>query len=153
VLGAILHTTGRRVESVRALMRGGGLDVADVLALELSGGAPASVASTGTLRPGQPRQWELRYYCEDGMLLHDLARGTLTAHANDGEVIAPPPGEAYPTGAPVRRLIDLVLGEADNPAPGWLGAHVTDVVAAAYRSAGDAGTPRTVPHVDRAGAR
>jgi predicted dehydrogenase len=96
------------------------------------------------LRLGQPSQWEFRYYCSRGFVLQDLAAGRLEIHPDDGEtVVAPelPPAELYPAGAPVRRLIDLVLGEGDNPAPGNLGAHVVDVVDAAYRSAEAHGAP------------
>lgn len=142
-LGCVLGATDLPVRSVRALTRGAPLDLTDALLLEFAGQAVGTVASTGTLRPGQPAQWELRYYGERGLVLQDLARGTLAAHPHGGPPITPaalPPDAVYPTRAPVHRLVDLVLGSTRNPAPGALGARVTDVVAAAYRSADRGGS-------------
>ena len=148
-LANIAHTTGRPVRTVAAQMRGLALpvDVADALLLELDGGAIVTLASVGSLHVGNAVQWEFRYYGSSGYLLQDLDGGTLTLHRHDGTSVDEPPLPAdrrYPAGSPVRRLIDLILGGGENPAPGWLGAHVVEVIAAAYRSAANGGTVQPV---------
>lgn len=152
-IASITYTTGTQVTSVAARMRSFDLpvDLADALVLEFNGGAIGAVTSIGSLRLGQPSQWEFRYYCTRGFVLHDLAAGRLEIHTDDADtVVAPdlPSAELYPADAPVRRLIDLALGDHDNPAPGDLGAHVVDVVEAAYRSAGSGGVPVPTPRPD-----
>jgi predicted dehydrogenase len=145
-MGMVLWVTGQRVTEVAAMMESFDLplDLSDAIGYRLEAGAIGTVASTGTLRPGQPSQRELRYYGSEGFLLQELALGKLAYHGNDGTVEEYPDlgaDEIYPTGAPARELVDLILDrhpdEGASQAPGELGARTVEFLEAAYRSAAD----------------
>jgi predicted dehydrogenase len=136
----VLWLTGARATDVSAYMESRDLavDVADAIAFRLDSGAVGTMASTGTLRPGQAQQQELRYYGTEGFLLQELIHGKLSIHRNDGSVEELPdlaPDELYPAHAPARSLVDLILGRGENRAPGEAGARVVELLEAAYRSA------------------
>ena len=139
-LGLVLWTTGLRATAVSAFMEAFDLpvDLVDAVSFRLANGAVGSIGSTGTLRPNQPWQIEFRYYGSEGFVLHDLARGELAAHFNDGtsETFTPlEPEEMSPPMAPARCLVDLILGDGENLAPGDIGAAAVEVLEAAYLSA------------------
>lgn len=142
----MLHVTGLRAASVTAHMRSFGLrvDLADAISYELAGGAIGTMASVGSVRPGQPTQQEFRYYGSDGLLLQDLAGGRLAAWFNDGTSQTwgdLTEQEMYPAHATAGCLVDLICGGTHNPAPGELGARTVEFLAAAYRSAASGGVP------------
>jgi predicted dehydrogenase len=144
-MAMVLWTTGRRVTEVTALMdnRDLAVDLVDAIAYRLDNGAVGTLASTGSLRPGQPSQQEFRYYGTEGFVLQDLLAGTVVAHFNDGtsEELDPlGPDEVFPSAAPSRSFADLIAGHGENRAPAVTGAHVVEFLEAAYRSAGAGGT-------------
>lgn len=150
----LLHVTGRRATSVAARMQSFGLpvDLADAISFELAGGTIGTIASVGSVRPGQPTQQEFRYYGTEGLLLQDLAAGRLCAWFNDGTSHVwddLSPDELYPAHATARCLVDLIAGGTENPAPGQVGADTVEFVHAAYRSAAAGGAPITVSASDR----
>jgi predicted dehydrogenase len=140
-----LWVTGRRAVEVHAYMENRDLavDLVDAFSYRLDNGAIGTVASTGTLRPGQARQQELRYYGTEGFLLQDLFHGRLSLDGNDGTVehfddLAE--DELYPTGAPSACLVDLVRGVGENLADATSAVATVELLEAAYASV-RAGTP------------
>ena len=139
-MGMVHWLTGARAEEVFALManRDLAVDLVDAISYRLDGGAIGTMSSTGSLRPRQPQQQELRYYGTEGFLLQEIWAGKLELHRNDGTVeVVPPLGadEVYPAGAPSAGLVDLVLGRGENLAPPEPGAAATEFLELAYLSA------------------
>jgi predicted dehydrogenase len=149
-MGMVLWATGRRVTDVSAYMsnRDLAVDLVDGIAYRLDNGAVGTMGSTGSLRPGQPSQQEMRYYGSEGFVLQDLLGGTVVAHFNDGtsEELEPLTSEEiFPSAAPSRGFADLIAGRADNRAPAIPAAHVVEFLEAAYRSASSGGERVTIP--------
>jgi predicted dehydrogenase len=144
VIGAICHATGDRVETVTAYLSHAGLavDLAVSAAARLGSGALLSLASAGTLRPGDDAAQTVRYFGAAGYACHDLRRATLTWRAGSGAQhhIKPAPGqEPYPHWAPVRELIALARTPADartgSDAPGEAAARAVELTECLYLSA------------------
>jgi predicted dehydrogenase len=114
------------------------MDIYDALALELENGAIVTLASTG-VTPLERRDYEVRVFGTEGILLLELWRGTMTLAPVKGgrEVNYPdlPPAEIYPERAPAANLVDAILGIAPNLSPGTLGLAAMEVIEAACRSA------------------
>lgn len=143
-IGMVLWATGRHVTEVSAYManRDLAVDLVDAVAYRLDNGAVGTMGSTGSLRPGQPQQQELRYYGTEGFVLQDLLQGTVVAHLNDGSSEEMEPlgaDEVYPAEATGRALADLIAGRGENRAPGAPAARAVEFLEAAYRSAGRGG--------------
>jgi predicted dehydrogenase len=141
-MGMVFWVTGLCATEVYAHMERHDLDVdlVDAIAFRLSGGAVGTMASTGSLRPGQDQQQELRYYGTDGLVVQDLIHGRTAAYFNDGTSVEPDdlaPDEIYPTYATARCLADLIRGEAENLAPGEPAAATVEFLEACYASAAD----------------
>lgn len=141
-MGMLFWLSGARAVEVSAYMesRDAPVDLADAISYRLDSGAVGTMAATGTLRPGQPQQQELRYYGTEGFLLQELTHGKLAIHRNDGTVDEPDelsPEELYPAGAPARALVDLVLGRGENLGPPEPAARTVEFLEAAYQSAAE----------------
>lgn len=140
-IGLVLHVTDLPVRDVSAYLNYAGLsvDVADAIAFRFENGAVGSIASTGNLRPGEPKQQEFRYYGTDGFALHDLVTGALTIQRSGKrpELLEPREGsEVYPQGAPSRHLADLIAGRTtENLAQGYIGARSVEFLEAVYAAA------------------
>lgn len=140
--GMQFHVTGGRATRVYAEMeqRDLAVDLVDAIAFRLDGGAVATMASTGNLRPGDPAQQEFRYYGTEGFALHDLVTGELAVRYADGReeaLTGDAAGDPYPSHAPGRHLTDLVDGRTtQNVAPPREATRVVEFLDAAYRSAG-----------------
>ena len=146
----IFRITGLRPQQVTAGMNwlDTEVDVVDAINVQLSNGALGVLASTGNLRPGDAGQHNLSVYGSRGYLLLDLVAGTLTVRRQDNTVESPPPlppEERYPRFAPANNFVDVILGNAENLAPGdEVGRTTVLFVDAAYRSAARGGAPVTV---------
>ena len=145
-MGMVLWATGCRPTEVAAFMEQRDLqvDLVDAIVYRLDNGAIGTMASTGSVAPGQPTQHEFRYYGTEGLILQDLVTGEVGIHYNDGRVeqVGPlPDGEAYPAHLPSQRFAELVAGRGENLAPGDSAAHVVEFLEAAYRSAESDGMP------------
>ena len=84
------------------------------------------------------RNYEVRVYGTEGMLLMELWKGTMALHRRDGQVRSYPelqPQDIYPMYAPAANLVDVVLGLAENGSPADLGVSAMCVIEAACRSA------------------
>jgi predicted dehydrogenase len=139
-MGMVCWVTDRRVLEVAAFMetRDLAVDLADAIAYRFEGGAAGTMSSTGSLRPGQAHQQEIRYYGTAGFVLQDLVTAAVEIHLNDGtsEVMSPaPPEQAYLTHAPGRGFADLIAGRGENLAPPVPAAHTVEFLEATYRSA------------------
>jgi predicted dehydrogenase len=141
-MGMVLWVTGERATEVCAKMANAGLavDLVDAITYTLDSGAMGTMASTGSLQPGQAQQQELRYYGTDGYILQELLAGTLTVQRNGVEVeIAEPMSaeEVYPAHATARCLVDLLRGVGENRGPAEPAAATVEFLEAAYRSAAE----------------
>lgn len=137
---ALTHTTDQAAAQVFAMMTNHGLDVdvTDALTIRLTGGAVATLASTGTLPEGIPHRNVLRYYGTAGTVEHDLQYGTAVIHRADGtlrRVTQPTSDPAWPRYAPVQAFARLIAGTGPNHAPGAAAAAAVDLVEAAHASA------------------
>jgi predicted dehydrogenase len=151
-MGLIFWTTGLRATEVSAFLDefGLGVDLVDAISFRFDNAALGTMGSTGSLRPNQPWQIDFRYYGSEGFLVHDTVGGQLSAYFNDGtsEVFPPlEPAEISPPSAPARCLVDLILDQGANLAPGEIGARTVEFLEAAYRSAAESRTV-TVEELD-----
>jgi predicted dehydrogenase len=144
-MGMVFWVTGRRAVEAFAYMEKFdlGVDLVDAVSYRLDNGAIGTMGATGSLRPGQDENQEIRYYGSEGEIRQDLIHGKADVYYNDGasEVLPPLAGEdIYPKHLPSRTLADLVLGKGENLAPGSVAAHTVELLEAAYRSA-ESGRP------------
>jgi predicted dehydrogenase len=145
----LLWITGLRPARVSALTAGFELavDLADAVAIEFDGGAIGSLASTGSVLPGQDEILEYRVFGADGHVRWDVNDGQASIHGRDGSIRrlpVPPPEERYPEGAPARDLVRVAAGGEPSGSPAALGALTVGFVDAMYRSA-RTGRPQEVP--------
>ena len=137
-MGMVLWATGARAIEVNAKMSNAGLevDLVDAISYTLDNGAIGTMAATGSIKPGQGEQLELRYYGSDGYLLQQPLTGTLTVQRDGSppEVSETPVEDIYPAHATARCLVDLVRGEGENRAPARPAAATVEFLEAAYRS-------------------
>jgi len=113
------------------------IDVYDALNIRLRDDCLVSLASTGDTMLSD-RQFELRIFGTEGMILMELWKGTLEFHPRKGGVRIYPKlqsDEIYPMYQPSTNLVDLVLGLASNGSPGELGHYAMTIIDAACRSA------------------
>jgi len=138
-MGMVLWATGARAVEVNARMANVGLDVdlVDAISYTLDNGAIGTMAATGSVKPGQGEQLELRYYGSDGYILQQPLTGTLTIQSDGSppELVDTPADDVYPAYATARCLVDLVRGEGENHAPAEPAAATVEFLEAAYRSA------------------
>jgi predicted dehydrogenase len=131
--------TGGRLSEVFARFDNGGtqVDVYDALSLKLDDGTLVSVASNGATMPSE-RNYEVRIYGEEGMLLLELWKGTMAWHNRRGEVKSYPDlgeNEIYPMFAPAENFVDVMAGKAANGSPGSTGVFAMQVIEASIASA------------------
>ena len=132
--------TGLQPRQVSAHMESFDLpvDLADAIAVRFAGGAVGTLTSVGSVRDKGRDLLELRLFGAAGAVVADFAAGTAEIRDGDGRVERLPRigrRDVYPLHAPARHLADLVAGDAENQAPGALGALTVAFVSAAYRSA------------------
>jgi len=113
------------------------IDVYDALNIRLLDDCLVSLASTGDTMLSD-RQFELRVFGTEGMILMELWKGTLEFHPRKGSLQIYPklqPDEIYPMNQPAINFVDLILGTASNGSPGELGHYAMTIIDAACRSA------------------
>ncbi len=135
----ISYLTGTRPREVFARFDNDGarVDLYDTIDLKMEDGCLVSIASTG-VTPDDRRNFEVRVFGTEGVLLLELWQGTMEFHAMDGRRIEVAPltaEEIFPARAPAVNLVDAVLSNAANRSPGWLGLAATEVIEGACRSA------------------
>jgi len=139
-MGMALWVTGRRAVEVFAYMENYDLavDLVNAYSFRLDNGAIGTMASSGAMRPHQQLDQGFVYTGSKGCLRQDMAGGRLEAQYNDGTSEEFPDlaeDERYPAHVPARGLVDVILGEGENRAPGEVGARVVEFLDAGYRSA------------------
>lgn len=146
ILGAIVGSTGVPISVVTQVATNPALttpervrsatdvEVSASCVFTAADGAAINITSNGA---SSTVRWALTFNGTEGTVDWDLASGIAnlttpkvesasTVHSKD----------AYPAGAPSTLLIQLAAGgDGSNPAPGCLGAHLVDVVAATYDAA------------------
>jgi len=113
------------------------IDVYDALNIKLQDGCLVNLASTGDTMLTD-RQFEVRLFGTEGMILMELWKGSMEFHPRRGEVQVFPklaPEDVYPMFQPAANLVDVVAGLAGNGSPGELGHYAMTVIDAACRSA------------------
>jgi predicted dehydrogenase len=113
------------------------VDVYDALSIKLEDDTLISVATHGAPMLSD-RQFELRVYGTEGMILMDLWKGTMEFHDRRCNVTRFPDvheADVYPLYAPAENLVDVVVGTAPNRAPGTCGVSAMEMIEAACVSA------------------
>lgn len=111
-------------------------DVYDVLTVTMENGALVSIASTGAT-PLAERNYEVRVYGTEAILLLELWKGTLEFIPFEGERKNYPPlpkEHIYPDRGPALNFIDAILGRAPNGSDGRLGLASMEIIEAACDS-------------------
>ncbi len=149
-----LYITGLQPVLVQALMDNldVAVDVVDAITVRLDNGALLTLGSTGAVCAGQGKH-DLQVYGDRGWIDLDYIVSTGTIHYADGteEALAPDPqagdlefgdpeGYAYPTRAPARNLVEVILGRAASGSPAEIGLRTVEILEAAYRSAASGGS-------------
>lgn len=139
-MGMVFWVTGRRVFQVFSFMENFDLqvDLVDSISYRMDNGAIGTMGGTGSVGMGQDQNQEFRYYGTNGQIRQDIIHGNADVSYNDGtsEILEALTGdEIYPIHLPSRRLVDIVLGEGENPAPGRIAARCVEFLEAAYKSA------------------
>ena len=112
-------------------------DLYNALTITLESGALVSLASTGAT-PLAERNYEVRVFGSEAILLLELWRGTMTLVGFDGKRTEFKPlaeAERYPSQSPALNFIDAILGQAANGSPGDLGLASMEIIEAACKSA------------------
>ncbi|PZU36365.1 MAG: hypothetical protein DI573_13815, partial [Microbacterium sp.] len=138
--GAITSATDRAFTEVAAFTanRGAAVDIDDVVAFRLEGGATGTAASTGTLPAGLPMRHQVRYIGAEGIVEHDLLWSTARMDGLDGRIRAHRPTHIeppYAAAAPVTAFLSLLEGAGGNPAPVRPAAAAVAAIEALLRSA------------------
>jgi predicted dehydrogenase len=148
-IGMLLYVTGVAPVEVFAHTRSSGLsvDIVGAVAFTLDGGAIGTLGGTGSIGSSQKQMHELRYFGSEGFAIQNILLGeTTVVSANGDETTVGPTRRSEPVAnrAPARAFADLVAGRGPNYAPGDVGAHAVDFVAALYRSA-ESGRSEPIP--------
>jgi predicted dehydrogenase len=112
-------------------------DIYDALTITMENGALVSIASTGAT-PLSERNYEVRIYGTEGIVLLELWKGEAVFIPFEGErrVLPPlPPDGIYPDRGPLDNFVDAALGLAPNGSDGRLGFASMQVIGAAVESA------------------
>ena len=147
-MGMVFWVTELRATEVSAIMEKFDLavDLVGAISYRMENGAVGSMGATGSIRQDQPGDQRVLYFGSRGFLRQDLINGRMDIYYNDGtsEIINDmTEEEIYPAHLPSRSFVDLILGDAENMAPGRFGAYTVEFLDAAYRSAASGETART----------
>jgi predicted dehydrogenase len=140
----LLWMTGLQLDRLFAFVENRELavDLVDAVSMRFAGGALGTMSSTGSLLPEHEEVLEYRIFCRDGFICFDVNGGTATIHTAGGTEHLPrlDPAARYPSWEPVRNLVAIAGGGAENGSPAEIGLATVEFVDAMYRSA-RAGVP------------
>ncbi len=137
----LVFVTGLRFESVYAVTgkSTSGVDYYDAVAARAVGGATVSLSGASTVPKHVGMHTDVRIYGTEGCLFFDNERARLELRRLDGEdeiIAIPEGGAAYDGRLPVHRFAALCAGKpVVNASDAEVGARVTEVLDALYRSA------------------
>ena len=116
-----------------------GVELHDAIAIRFANSAIGTISGASNHGAGNGKhQLELRFVGSRGQLLLDLEREALWRYRGpDDDVRVPvePDAGRYEGSGPVDAIIDLARGRGVNRSPAELGARVTEILEAVYRSA------------------
>lgn len=115
------------------------VDIYDAAVIRFTSGATGTLSGAATAPKHRGFQLDLRVFGTEGMLLFDIERERMEIRRHDGAdyVMSVKPGDGgYPMDRALNTFVDLCLGvEAENQAPGEVGARSVEVLEALYNSA------------------
>ena len=125
----------------------------------MDNGALASVGSTGAVHGGSGKR-DIQVYSNHGWVVLDSIAGTGVFHQVDGstEILGPASGEAglrqsgypvYPSRAPAKHFVEVILGQSVNRSPGEYGWRAVELLGAACLSAARGGQAVSVASLYR----
>jgi predicted dehydrogenase len=124
-----------------------GVELHDAIAIRFANGAIGTISGASNHGGDNGKhQLEVRFVGSRGQLLLDLEREALWRYRGPGDdvrVPVQPDAGRYEGSGPVDAIVDLARGRGVNRSPAELGARVTEILEAAYRSAAT-GAPVTI---------
>ncbi|QNK83283.1 Gfo/Idh/MocA family protein [Nakamurella sp. PAMC28650] len=142
-VAVLLSATGLHAVSVSAYSNFAGLrvDLADSLAIEMSDGSVATIATTGSVQSHSSRIEEYRFFASEGHACLDTVHGSLEI-ARGGQPLTAEPTLTEAQANPEKATSIALVAAAIDPdractlaAPGEIGADVVALLAAASESA------------------
>jgi len=150
LIGLLLYITGLRARRVQAMMNNLGrrVDMVDVISVEFANGALGLIGGTGN--SNRNRRISMEVFCREGCYLFDSVSGLAALRTADGaeEHLKLTPLSDQRS-AVTHNFVDVILGKAENLAPGEVGWRAVEVLDAAYRSARENGRPVTIEELYR----
>ncbi len=134
LVSEILWVTGMRVASVSCQMDSLPVDNRAGLVLGLENGSFATIATIGDSRH-KDRRVRNTIGCSDGTITVEGFDFLTTIQPEGGEPQSFSESDLPPVHGPVENFIDAIQGHGEVLSPGEHGAHVVEVIEAAYRSA------------------
>ncbi len=142
IASLLLFATGLTPVSVQAFAggdtpRADGWDGVAFRCGEAPGAAVGTIASTGTVAPGNPTVERIDLFGDRGHAAYDMAGGTLRIRGYDGTTLddkVEAESERYPRAAPSERLVAALAGSGGILAGGELGLLTVEFIEAAARS-------------------
>ena len=148
--GLLLYVTGLRAHRVQAMMSSLGrkVDMVDAISAEFENGALGLVGGTGN--SNRNRRMSVEVFCEAGCYMLDSVSGLATLRKADGteEALGCTPLSGQRS-AVTHNFVDVILGQAQNLAPGEVGWRAVELLDAAYRSARENGRPVSIEELYR----
>lgn len=134
LISEMLWVTGLRARRVTALMDTTPADMRATLSIELSNGAVASITTIGDSHLSARRVRNV-FGAEHGTIIvvGFEFETSISLHGQETQKFRE--SDLAPVASPIANFADAVLGKADLFSPGEHGAHVVEVVEAAYESA------------------
>jgi predicted dehydrogenase len=146
-IGLVFRLLDVHAVKVAAFMKTHGLplDLVDALTVEYENDAIGNFSGIGNA--SSPKFHYLQIYGELGRIEMDIALKEALVFRHDRRKDPPrrfADQTVWPAEAPVRNLVDIVLGRGENGSPGDIGWRAVEVLDAAYRSARQGGNAVTV---------
>jgi predicted dehydrogenase len=134
LISELLWVVGRPARSVSAWMDDATSDMQAIVSIALDGGPTGTVTAIGNSRfPG--RRVHNTYYGSAATATVDGLPFRVTVARPNSQVESLAESDLPPPLSPVANFVDVILGRAPLAAPPEHGAHVTELLEAAYRSA------------------
>jgi len=112
------------------------VDVYNAINMKLADGTLVTLGTHGATMMSE-RNYEIRIYGTEGMILLELWKGKMEYHDIDCNIERfpdIPEADIYPMHAPAGNMVDVILGEAENLSPGRLGLYAMKVIEGACES-------------------
>lgn len=144
-IGLLLYVTGLRARRVQAMMNNLGrkVDMVDAISVEFENGALGLIGGTGNAHHNH--RLSMGVYCEAGCYVVDtLAHFAALRKADGTQETLEWTRLTDHRSAVTHNFVDVILGQAENLAPGEVGWRAVELLDAAYRSARENGRPVSI---------